>query len=130
MDLYETWIAEYAARAKLYGQCEPATKEMAAAFPELSIVRGHVIDGRWGKRAHWWLVTPAGEIVDPTAAQFPALFEYEPWSPGQEVRVGRCMNCGDDIYLAVDTLDIEPPQKCICSEACARAFDAYLAEET
>ena len=50
---------------------------MQQTFPELRRVGGFVARadrppaaGVPQVRAHWWLVTPAGQVVDPTARQF------------------------------------------------------------
>jgi hypothetical protein len=49
---------------------------MAAAFPELKIVKG-VIKSKSGCYQHTWLVTPKEEVIDPTARQFHLLGELE-----------------------------------------------------
>jgi hypothetical protein len=98
---------------------------MHAAFPELTVVRGHVWTLDRGRAAHWWLETADGAIVDPTASQFAALCDYEPWVPGTEVRVGRCMECGAEIMEALLSLDIDV-SKCICSPECAKAFETAI----
>ena len=129
---YLIWIDGYRAKHddKMHGKCIEATKAMQESFPELKIVKGHVYCPHpWGKRSHAWCVTPRGDIVDPTKSQFPGIFEYEAWRPGQEVRVGKCMNCGDEIWEAIETLDEEPARKSICSKACTESFEEYLNEE-
>lgn len=121
---YDEWIAAYADRARaakssVFGRCREATDEMAAAFPELRRTPGHVLVLDWGRRAHWWLVAPDGSVVDPTAAQFPAIIEYEPFEPGVEVRVGRCMNCGEDLYAYPQSLDEQLTKPMFCGDVCA-----------
>lgn len=115
---YAAWIADYAqARPSLTGKCAAATKEMAAAFPELTRVAGwaHLEGG--GSPEHWWCVTADGTVVDPTAGQWSTPVErYEAFKPGGTVRVGRCMNCGWDIYDKVTTLD--GPRRFVCSDEC------------
>lgn len=125
---YQGWIEVWCSENRAYGNCEPAVLALLQSFPELEHVRGHVWT-TWGKRAHHWAVTPDGTIVDPTASQFEAVFEYEPWKPGDPIRVGKCMNCGDEIWRAVESLDTEIKQECICSEICKDEFDRYLQEE-
>lgn len=117
---YQTWIKNYLARhnGAVLGRCRDATEEMQRDFPELRIRKGHIYDLSWGQRGHWWLETSDGEIVDPTASQFPALMEYEEWKPGRPVRVGKCMNCGKDIWEKVETLDEEPRRRSSCSHEC------------
>jgi len=116
---YADWIARHETThgSSVFGRCRESVVEMRAAFPELTEVRGHVWC-TWGRRGHAWLVDGAGNIVDPTRAQFPGPVEYEPWKPGDTVRVGKCMNCGDDIWAPVQTLDAEPPRQSSCSPEC------------
>lgn len=125
---YEAWIDAYEAKQKsLLGMCASATMEMVADFPELRRIGGHVLVPLWGRRAHWWCETPDGEIVDPTASQFPDIAEYEPFVPGSEVRVSRCMNCGDDIFACVDSLT-EPLPKGTNTTFCTSACEADMAK--
>jgi len=125
---YETWIADYLKRVKNpFARCLEACDEMKAAFPELTTVRGHILDLRWSRRSHVWLTTTDGAIVDPTASQFPALYEYEPWTPDSLVRLGKCMECGAEIWGKVESLDVEPPMKSVCGDACERALMAGFA---
>lgn len=114
---YDAWIAAWVAEHGAFGRCKEAVAAMREAFPELREARGYAIDGRWGMRAHWWCVAPDGAIVDPTAGQFPMLFDYEEWEPGKEVCVGKCMNCGEQIWKAVESLERVPTQR-FCSESC------------
>lgn len=119
---YVAWVDAYVARTKpVLGMCGSATAEMVKAFPELTRVPGHIYSICWGRRAHWWCVAPDGSIVDPTASQFPDLVAYEPWEPGTEVRVGRCMNCGEDIFARPTTLGELPPgtDTTFCNSQCA-----------
>lgn len=122
---YQGWIANWLATNSPYGQCESATAAMAAAYPELRRVRGHV-DTMWGRRAHWWLITPDGEIIDPTAGQFQGVAcSYVPWTPDEEVRLGKCMNCGAEIWGVVDTLDSQPRMSA-CDERCEAELAAWI----
>ena len=121
---YAEWIAAYVERTpNLYGKCVSATLEMVEVFPELKRIAG------WADEVeHFWCVTPTGEIVDPTAAQFagPGGIEYREFKPGDEVRVGRCMNCGDSIYRAVPALDDPSYATSICSDECEEEAAAEL----
>ncbi len=94
MSLYAEWITANVEKA--YGQCAEVTEAMAVAFPELTRVRGHYYCTTWGERAHWWLVTPTGEIVDPTAKQFPSggRGAYVKWDETRAEPTGMCPNCG------------------------------------
>lgn len=123
---YWAWIGEYVERhgGNPLGLCVNACKEMSEAFPELVTVRGHVYCS-WGKRGHVWLTDPDGNIVDPTRAQFPDPIHYEPWAPGEEVRVGTCMNCGDGIWRALKTLDEDPGSPSACSPECLAELEHH-----
>jgi hypothetical protein len=122
---YATWIAEYVQRREglIRGLCQSAVHEMRAAFPELVPVRGHARFPSGGRVEHWWLVTPDGAVVDPTALQFQASAEmtYEPWTPGTLVKVGRCLECGDDIFKRPQALD--GLRESFCGDTCRVAFD-------
>jgi hypothetical protein len=120
---YNEWIAEYLQEVgnNGYGRCEEATRIMVKVFPELTRVAGHVETIEWGRRAHWWCTTPNGVIVDPTAAQFSGISEYEPLQVGSLIRTGKCMNCGDEIWKpCLDPLDLSsmPTHDCSCSPEC------------
>lgn len=123
---YAKWIRKnYPTRISALAVCQGATAKMVEAFPELKRVPGHVYTVHFGRRAHWWCETPDGSVVDPTAAQFEDAFmlEYHPFEPGQEVRVGRCMNCGDDIDAVVQELGKQPEglySTTFCDKECAK----------
>lgn len=119
-DQYQEWINSNVDNNCL-GQCAEVTEAMQKAFPELTRVRGHFMCLVWGPRAHWWLVDPDGEIVDPTVAQFPtaglaAPSAYEPWDESEPEPTGMCPNCGGYCYDGYD----------LCSDECERAYIAYL----
>lgn len=128
---YTEWIAAFVAKhdGKVLGRCQPAAVEMRAVFPELRIVQGHVLDAVWGKRGHWWLVDPAGSIIDPTVSQFPAPVEYIGWTPDEPVRIGKCMECGEEIWETVPSLT-DTRMKRFCDGNCERAFASSLMEHT
>lgn len=88
---YQEWIEENVPDS--YGACREVTKDMQKEFPELRRVRGHYYCWVWGKREHWWLED--GEVIDPTASQFPSKGKgrYEEWQ-GLEP-TGKCPNCGE-----------------------------------
>lgn len=112
---YRVWIEENV--IETFGKCDDVTKAMAAVFPELTRTRGYYMCVAWGRRDHWWLVDPEGEIVDPTAEQFPCrgTSQYVPWKEGSEEPTGKCMNCGSYTYRATNA----------CSPECAKALEAY-----
>lgn len=106
---YTEWIDAYVLRmeGEVDYRCASATLEMATAFPELKRVRGGVsaimrnahLDARTS-HPHWWLVTPDGTIVDPTAYQFVEPIEYDPLDENDPLNhpTGKCMGCGDLVY--------------------------------
>ena len=123
---YAQWIAAYVDRqqGKVAGRCASASAGMAMALPELRVAKGWCYSDH-GILEHCWCVAPDGAIVDPTAEQFTGISGYEEWQPGDEVQVGRCMNCGTRIYEAVEKLEeavekLEGVRKSICSESCAK----------
>lgn len=115
MDRYAAWIAANCPDPT--GRCAEYTAALAAAFPELTRVRGHYYCPTWGEREHWWCVTPAGAIVDPTAAQFPSrgAGAYVPWDESQPEPTGMCPNCGGYCYDGGTC----------CSEKCHDEYVAY-----
>ena len=130
---YAAWIESYRqANPILRGACQSATEDMAKAFPELTRVPGRIKFVAGGSTEHWWLTAPDGEVIDPTVSQFEYALahggvEYAPWRPGDKVLVGRCMNCGDDIWRRVQILG--GPRESVCGEECAADFAAYIARE-
>lgn len=60
---------------------------------------------------HGWLLTPSGEVVDPTRWQFPGLIKYEMDDPDDPV-TGKCPNCGGRCRRG----------RYLCSETCEQEF--------
>ncbi len=119
---YILWIEQYRQRIpSTLGRCREASAKMHEAFPELRIVKGHVYC-QWGKRSHSWLQCDDGTVVDPTADQFGVILDYEEWNPGDEVRVGKCMECGENIWREVDTLSDPAHVERFCGTACENTF--------
>jgi hypothetical protein len=116
------WINKWNSDNNPYGKCKEATLEMQKVFPELKLVRGHYYCTIWGERMHFWLVDENNEIVDPTARQFPTkgFCVYVPWNEGDPEPTGICPNCGEYCY----------DSKTCCSEACDRAYAAYIMSST
>ena len=115
--MYAPWIKSNVPD-NCIGQCAEQTLRMAAAFPELKRIRGHYICPCWGKREHWWLITPENQVVDPTAKQFPSKGrgDYVPWDESKEEPTGMCPQCGGYSYNGDTT----------CSETCFKKYKAYL----
>lgn len=115
---YEAWINSWLSVNEAYGGCDKATREMVKEFPELRRVAGYYHCVLWGRRTHWWCVTEDGEVVDPTASQFPSKGKgwYEEVTDFSEFPTGVCMDCGDPVYHG-DTF---------CSPECETATRLYL----
>lgn len=115
---YAEWIATNVPKA--YGECGKVTEAMIAAFPELKRVRGHYYCVIWGEREHWWLVDVDGEIVDPTARQFPSCGKgiYVPWDESQPEPTGICPNCSGYCYNGDQ----------VCSEKCGIEYAAFCTQ--
>ena len=113
LDGYMKWVAEHVSGAG-YGECKRTAKAMAEAFPLLEVRFGFLHSGLWGRRAHWWCREKdgRGQIVDPTARQFPDGRLFPTWmvvayedltdlseeALADKVPSGPCMNCGEDCY--------------------------------
>jgi hypothetical protein len=145
--MIEAWITGYVQRVTsmgalshraLVGHCGVASRELAKVFG-LTVVPGWVClsanderpePGEPAHRAeHVWCVDSTGKIYDPTVLQFfpEAVFRYVPWQPGDRVRTGRCMNCGDDIHRAVQSLDEHGGQRdYVCSPKCELELDRWF----
>lgn len=123
---YSEWIKVYISKNKIIaGMCGSATTEMCKEFPELKRVPGHVMLVNGAYVEHWWCIDEASNIIDPTASQWDFLpEEYIPWKPGDEVCVGRCMECGDSIYEKPDSL--KGNRKEFCSNECKVDFTNTL----
>lgn len=123
-----SWIERYVAAQPnrfVRGRCQKAVEAMLVDFPELRKVCGFVhwaIPSRVIQDQHWWLVTPDGIVVDPTAEQFqhslvePRYEELDLDSPEDRARIpiGKCMGCGGATYP-------HSPAYNFCSELCADA---------
>ena len=105
---YVEWIAAHPGG---YGLCVWRSAQMREAFPELKEVRGFA-----NNREHVWLVAPEGEIVDPTEEQFEwRPVNYQPFKPGDTVRVGKCRECGFAIFAEVGDLNDPSYARSLCN---------------
>ena len=77
------------------GKCKELAEAAVSSDSSLAMVRGYYHCPVWGKQAHWWAVRNTGEIVDPSAAQFPSKGSggYEPFNGQVE-----CANCGKGMH--------------------------------
>ena len=115
---YAVWIRRNGPKSDLeaYGHCQSYTLRMKDEFPELEVQIGWYHDSPWGLRGHWWLVSSDGEIVDPTARQFPSkgTGRYE-FVKEADRPIGKCANCGSFCYNGA-------PSEMLCSEQCEIEF--------
>lgn len=112
---YKDWIQQNV--SETYGRCAEVTEIMSVVFPELIRVRGHYYCPSWGQRAHWWLVTDRGVVIDPTAEQFPSkgLGLYQQHEESDPEPTGKCPNCGAYCYNSEE----------LCSPKCQYEYVAY-----
>lgn len=118
-DFYRKWINDKVPTADAaYAKCAEITLAMAEEFLELDRVRGIYHCPIWGKRTHWWLKDEDGNVVDPTAKQFPSggIGEYQEITNDEECPTGRCPNCGEMTYKF----------ETVCSAKCYEEFRRYL----
>lgn len=99
---------------------------MKAAFPELRMTCGFVVIWQTPEpQPHWWLVDPAGDIVDPTLAQFGPVSEYreiDEAHPARHYPRVKCMNCGSYFIQAPGNLEHSPA----CSRACSDKLAMFI----
>ena len=108
------------------GDCGKLSRAIKKVFPELRLVAGYYYCPYWGKQQHWWCVSPEGDIVDPTACQFPSQDgDYEELA--EENRpVGECMDCGEDVFRKDRLGNDNPYAPNFCNKNCSDATEAYL----
>jgi hypothetical protein len=101
-----------------HGLCQEISQKLAKLFPELTIQRGYC-----NGSAHWWTTTADGEIIDGTAIQFGnGPYNYRAVDvETEEICVGRCANCGEDI------MGLEKNgRKMLCGKVCEKDYAAYI----
>lgn len=97
------------------GFCHYYSYRMRDAFPELRLVAGRYVHPQ-AVATHWWLETPDGEVVDPTASQFPSGGTYYEHIPSDDDPTGKCPNCGEYCYHGEQT----------CCKQCYTEYVQYL----
>jgi hypothetical protein len=126
---YTTWIS-CEVEGDGYGKCKEVCEAMRQVFPELELRFGFFhAAAPWGRRQHYWLRAPGGQIVDPTARQHPSgvllpetdagyedLADASPEELARKIPTGVCMDCGGEVYGG-DTF---------CNESCEAATASYL----
>ncbi len=119
-----TWLSSHLKGEDGYGECLSVCQEMVKRWPTLILVRGYYHCPSWGERGHWWLINEAGQIVDPTARQFPSggqgrYVVYSDAEIAERTPIGRCLDCGEDIFEGGYS-------GTFCTEACAKATTEWL----
>lgn len=120
---WTAWIAErYGTYQQARWMCQMASDAMVGRFSELRQVRGIYLRGGY----HWWCVDQAGNVVDPTAAQYdpttPEELIYQEMTDAEVdamVPSGKCQHCGDSVYR----------KQGFCSTDCAEASARFMEEE-
>lgn len=113
---YKKWVQSNVSKDCL-NQCEGISLKMSQDFPELMRVRGFYYDIIWGIQEHWWCETSAGEIVDPTASQFPTRGKggYRSVKSTAPEPSGKCIDCGNYVYDG----------KTFCNDSCQDSWAVY-----
>ena len=72
---YKLWIEEYVDPDETFNNCTLWTRVMQRDFPELERIEGYVVHEYATHGAyHEYLKAPDGTIIDPSRAQFDAMF--------------------------------------------------------
>lgn len=80
--------------SKYRGKCKEMSEALVKADPSLRLIRGYYYCPFWGEQAHWWTVDKDGNVIDPTARQFPSMGEGEYVEFDGTVY---CAECGKDM---------------------------------
>lgn len=99
------------------GKCREAVEALCKSDKRLTPVRGHYICPIWGKQAHWWATNSNGDIIDPTAKQFPSggIGEYIPFDGMVE-----CAECKRQ--MREEDVKKYESRYAFCSEVCFGRF--------
>jgi hypothetical protein len=98
---------------KYRGKCKEMSEALCATDSTLRLVRGYYHCPIWGPQPHWWVVNASGEILDPSAAQFPTKglgADYEEFDG-----MISCEYCGRSV-LEEDAYMVE--HHAYCSNSC------------
>ena len=103
---------------ELRGKCKEECEKLILEQPNLELVRGYYYEYSWGDKAkqqHWWCKDLEGNIIDPTASQFPSggIEDFYEEFTG----VVECEECGQGIKEEEAYMMGRFP---VCSSECAR----------
>jgi hypothetical protein len=114
----------------LQAQCYSFCEAFVEKFSHLTMVKGWYVAAEHNYTEHWWLIEKDGTVVDPTKGQF-SIQTGEYVSHGSKrakelelfAKIGRCPNCGGDIYEGDEDFGG------VCSDECAASYSEYLTTE-
>lgn len=133
----------------LRGTCGTYVRKFTEMFPELKeqpgFINFQVGIENYRPGEHYWCVHEDGRIIDPTLEQFyHARNGYQPfYKPLDEekdiIQIGKCMNCGSEIYGTMKELKENGGRKELCDdildengeveESCAADYERYMRRE-
>ena len=118
MNKYQQWIENY--EGDIYRKCKEVSLEMQQVFPELRIAKGLATIIEDDKQyQHQWLVSPEGDIVDPTAKQWIGIYHYQEITEEDPKPIGKCMNCGNWVFS-------DQSSSVFCSTECQKEYTHYM----
>lgn len=96
------------------GKCKEMSEALIEADPTLTMVRGWYHCYIWGPQQHWWVKDINGNIIDPSARQFPSKGngEYEEYDGYID-----CEQCGKRVHEDDAYFD---GNHAFCSSSCFR----------
>jgi hypothetical protein len=103
------------------GNCVSWSKKLSEKFPELKVVVGFC-----NGQEHAWCETSENEIIDATWEQFGIIRQYEEYDENNQehaVKIGRCMNCGEEIFGKMTD-----DHKDFCDDRCAKDYFDYYGQ--
>lgn len=107
--------------------CAQFSRALAERFSSLKAVAGFYFSPNGASRGeHWWTEDADGNIIDPTADQFPCqgAGRYVRYSPNLHKTVkGKCMGCGAGLYSRTGIY----PCSLGCAEMLAKEYGIRVA---
>ena len=102
--------------SKYRGKCKEMSEALVKTDPTLTLVRGHYDCFSWGLQPHWWVRDKEGNVIDPTANQFPSkgVGEYIEFDGNVD-----CSNCGKTMKEADASFE---SNYAFCSTKCHMRF--------
>lgn len=144
------WLGETPVMAMLRSTCGTYAKRFTEKFPELKEQPGFIAPMGWKGvtkgSEHIWCVKEDGTVVDPTLEQFywAAVDHIEPVYHNLDkendiIAIGKCMNCGFEIYGTYNQLmeegrqelcaDVLDPETGTIEQSCASEYEQAMRRE-